>query len=182
MRIARGNLRGGLFLGTTVEGPVVTIEELKASVGIEPATIVSPPISANDIRKLAIAVYWPEEPPRLFWDEDYAAKTKWQGIIAPQEFNPFAWPVSGPGRLADPPGRIAGGRAFNAGSEMEYGVPMRPGDVITATDHIAEVYERRGRTGRLLFAVAETVWHNQRGEFVKRMRGSLVHVLPEGES
>ena len=44
-----------------------------------------------------IAVYWPDEPPRLYWDEEYARTTKWGGIIAPQEFNPFAWPPERPG-------------------------------------------------------------------------------------
>ena len=30
---------------------------------------VSPPVSVSDIRKWGIAVYWPDTPPRLFWDE-----------------------------------------------------------------------------------------------------------------
>ena len=51
------------------------------------------PISLSDIRKFAIAVYWPQTPPRLFWDEEYARTTRWGGIIAPQDFNPFAWPI-----------------------------------------------------------------------------------------
>ncbi|HZU76165.1 MAG TPA: MaoC family dehydratase N-terminal domain-containing protein, partial [Dehalococcoidia bacterium] len=48
----------------------------------------SPPVSLSDIRKWAIAVYWPEVPPRIFWDEEYAKTTRWGGIIAPQDFNP----------------------------------------------------------------------------------------------
>lgn len=158
-----------------------TIEELLASKGREKPIVVSPVVSASDIRRHAIAVYWPETPPRLFWDEDYARQTKWQGIIAPQEFNPFAWPIAGPGRLPQSPAVVPGARNFNAGTEIEYGVPVRPGDVITATERIADVYERRGRSGRLLFITAETIWRNQRGELVRLMRGSHVQVLPEGE-
>ena len=44
---------------------------------------VSPPVSESDIRKWAIASYWPEKPPQLFWDHEYAKGTKWGGIIAP---------------------------------------------------------------------------------------------------
>ena len=54
------------------------------------------PISLNDIIKWAIAVYWPEQPPRLYWDEDYAKTTRFGSIVAPQDFNPFAWPVDRP--------------------------------------------------------------------------------------
>ena len=37
---------------------------------------VAPPIALADIRKCAIAVYWPENPPPLYWDEDYGTGTK----------------------------------------------------------------------------------------------------------
>ena len=66
------------------------MEEAKGKWG-EPRR--SPPIAASDIRKWAIATYWPETPPPIYWDEDYAKTTRWGGIIAPQDFNPFAWPV-----------------------------------------------------------------------------------------
>ena len=54
------------------------------------------PIEASDIRRWAIATYYPEQPPRLFWDEEYAKTTRWGGIIAPPEFNPFAWQIDTP--------------------------------------------------------------------------------------
>jgi N-terminal half of MaoC dehydratase len=36
---------------------------------------VSYPVSESDIRKWAIAVYWGETPPRLYWDAEYARGT-----------------------------------------------------------------------------------------------------------
>ena len=39
----------------------------------------------------ALAVYYPDVPPRLFWDEEYARSTRHGGIVAPEDFNPFAW-------------------------------------------------------------------------------------------
>lgn len=155
----------------------MTLGELKASVGSE-CRWVAPPVAASDMRKFAIAAYWPDAPPRIFWDEAYAKETRWGGIIAPQEFNPFAWPIQGPGRLPITPSRIHGARTYNAGSEVEYHAPIRPGDVITATDRVAELYERTGRSGRLIFVVSETRWENQRGDLVKIQRGRHVQVLP----
>ena len=49
------------------------------------------PITDSDIRRWAIAVYYPEPAPRLFWDAEYAAGTVHGGIVAPEDFNPFAW-------------------------------------------------------------------------------------------
>ena len=137
----------------------------------EPAA--APPISTSDIRKWAIAVYWPETPPRIFWDEEYAKTTKWGGIIAPQDFNPFAWPIeplprarsglegmemnSGPGT-----------HVMNGGQTDYYGVPMRPGDVITTSSALVDWNEREGRLGLTIYTNSETRWTNQNGELVKR--------------
>ena len=75
---------------------------------------LSYPVAASDIRRWAIAVYWPERPPPLFWDEEYAVTTRWGGIIAPQDFNPFAWPVGRPAMA--PPGMGGGGGGRGAGA------------------------------------------------------------------
>src|SRR5580658_1878790 len=93
----------------------------------------SPPIAASDIRRWAIATYWPETPPPIYWDEAYARTTRWGGVIAPPDFNPFAWPVRRPAAAATAPGET-GLRltTMNGGQTDSYGAPMRPGDVITA--------------------------------------------------
>ena len=146
-------------------------------VGQELRRVTSPPASLSDIRKHAIAVYWPEKPPRLFWDEEYARQTSWGGIVAPEDFNPFAWPIDGPGRFPYGVDLPETARTFNAGSDAEYFNPIRPGDVITAADTLVDVYQRTGQAGRLLFMVTETRWTNQRGQLVKTQRGTRVVVL-----
>ena len=138
---------------------------------------VSPPISPSDIRKWAIAVYWPETPPRLYWDEEYAKTTRWGGIIAPPEFNPFAWPVHReptPGLNTGPEGGGVGTRGMNGGQVLEYFAPMHPGDVISSTTALVDWYERRTRLGLTLFAISETRWTNQRGELVKVSRNTAI--------
>jgi len=147
------------------------------------------PIDASDIRRWAIAVYYPEPPPRLFWDAAYAAGTTHGGIVAPEEFNPFAW--TPPDRA---PARTGGGDApdpnylerslgldppstrfmLNGGVSASYGVRMRPGDVITSSTSLAGYRERPGRLGLMLFSTTADEWTNQDGELVKRSEMTLI--------
>ncbi|HKV22600.1 MAG TPA: MaoC family dehydratase N-terminal domain-containing protein [Mycobacterium sp.] len=129
------------------------------------------PIDRSDIRKWAIATYWPAQPPRLYWDEEYARSTRWGGIIAPDDFNPFAWPVeppdTGPARYALPRPGEPGQRMLNGGVEFVFGVPMRPGDVITSRWRVRDAVERDGRLGRTLRVELERELHNQHGHLVR---------------
>ena len=130
------------------------------------------PVTESDIRRWAIAVYWPETPPKIYWDVDYAADTRWGGIIAPQDFNPFAWPVerAGPASAGALPGQKTekGGNVLNGGQKDIYFEPMRAGDVITARTRLTHWEERHGRNGLTLFQYTETEWHNQKEQLVKR--------------
>ena len=133
---------------------------------------VSQAIAACDIRRWAIATYWPERPPPLYWDEAVARGTRWRGIIAPPDFNPFAWPVERPPRRAGPaPGPRPDGKpltGMNGGQTDTYGVPMRPGDVIRAKSRLTDWTEREGRLGLTLYVTTETEWSNQKDELVRR--------------
>ena len=72
---------------------------MRGAIGRQYGQRTSFPISTSDIRKWAQAVYYPEPPPRLYWDEAHAATTSYGGIVAPEDFNPFAWMTA-----AGPPG------------------------------------------------------------------------------
>jgi hypothetical protein len=167
-------------------------EEMRGLIGRPLETLVSFPIDTSDIRRWAIAVYYPEPPPRQHWDATSAEAAEWGGIIAPDEFNPFAWMSAerrGPGPEVEPleadrtllmagatehllgvkPPDLTHG--LNGGIEVVYGpAPMRPGDVITDTAAISEYAEREGRLGLMLFTTTDHVWMNQRGEHVKTQR------------
>ena len=152
--------------------------QMEQAKGVWGAETVSFPISESDIRKWAIAVYWPQTPPRLYWDAAYAATTRWGGIVAPEDFNPFAWPV--PTGQAEPVGAVPGqqndrgSNLLNGGQADTFGVRMRPGDVITSRTRLARWEERYGRNGLTLFTYAETEWRNQNGEFVKRRVATII--------
>ena len=156
--------------------------EMRALVGREMRRWVSFPVSSSDIRRWAIAVYYPECPPSRFWDAQAAAVSRYGGIVAPEDFNPFAWMVAEPkgqstmAAVAGNADAIENGldaagpglkHALNGGIQIAYGVPMRPGDVITSVITLAEYRERLGSLGLMLFTSMKTVWTNQSGEIVK---------------
>jgi hypothetical protein len=182
MPVTNASSSGHEFAALLQESTVVTAHpetlvtadmiESKGKLG-EPS--VSPPIALSDIRKWAIAVYWPDAPPRIYWDEEYARSTTHGGIVAPLDFNPFAWPiVKGPTSQArtTAEGAGQGARGMNGGQTEEYDAPMRPGDVITSTSALVEWYERTTRLGLTLFTITETRWTNQNGETVKVKRST----------
>jgi hypothetical protein len=162
--------------------------ELLALVGREVRRTTSFPIADSDVRRWAIAVYHPQRAPRLFWDAEYAAGTVHGGIVAPEDFNPFAWMAQstvlaapdGEGGAQSVPEALLGATVppttamVNGGLEVEYGVRMRPGDVITSVSTVGEYKEREGRLGLMLFSSTVDTWTNQRGETVKTSRNTLI--------
>ena len=146
------------------------------------------PIALSDIRRWAAAIYYPESPPRLFWDEEYAASTSHGGVVAPEEFNPFAWfTADGPVLPSSYEGAVRGmgpeealgisgpetNFIQNGGLEMVHGARMRPGDVITSgLTTLREYRERETRLGLMLITTTETTWTNQRDEMVRVTRAT----------
>ena len=63
---------------------------------------------------------------------------------------------------------------LNGGNRFEYFEPVRAGDRITATGRVADVYEKSGSSGSLLFIVFETDYVNQYGRTVARLRGTAI--------
>jgi hypothetical protein len=164
----------------TQQHPAIT-DEMRARIGVESAPRVSYPVDKSLIRIWAIAVAWPEPPDRLFWDEDYAGKTRYGGIIAPPYFNPFAFQIDEARMRApvrDSTAERGGRPGGNAGGGAEYtGVPIRPGDVITSRSKVVDIIVRSGRSGETLYTVTETRWTNQRDDLVRVYRGSSFQLL-----
>jgi len=154
-------------------------DEMRGIVGKVMAALTSFPISTSDIRKWAAAVYYPEVPPRLFWDETYAASTRFGGIVAPEEFNPFAVMTEDPKPTTRIQTRGRFERAFGVEPPLAKailqteirvtytGVRMRPGDVIRSTQRITEYFEREGRMGLQLYTTVSNEYVNQLEEQIK---------------
>ncbi len=163
-------------------------DEMRAAIGTRLGRRVSYPVSESDIRRWAVAVYWPAEPPRRFWDGEHAKQTRRGGIVAPEEFNPFAWMVAekeepdvqfesnDPDRTEKLLGITGPGLKFqlNGGQQVDYGVPIRPGDVITSVTTLDDYAERESRLGVMLLTVMLDTWTNQNAETVKESRMTLI--------
>jgi hypothetical protein len=153
---------------------------MRAAIGEVVDWRISYPVSESDIRRWAVAVYYPDDPPRRFWDAAYA-KEAHGGITAPEEFNPFAWMAADqmspaiaprkrdPDRIEKAIGLPGPGlrNQVNGGSEAVYGEPMRTGDVIRSETRLKEYRERPGRLGFMLITLTEVTWTNQRGAVVR---------------
>lgn len=150
-----------------------------AWIGRATEPVVSLPVDANDIRRWAMAVYYPDAPRAAFFDLGVASLLPWGGLVAPRDFNPFAWvdefrPEAYPWMRGM--GNEAGRRGLNGGQQSTYVAPIRPGDVITCTATLVDAYEKDGRIGPMLFLVDESRWTNQRDELVKLgYRTSIYH-------
>lgn len=160
-------------------------DEMRGLIGREFGKQVSYPVERNDIRRWAIAIYYPELPPKHYIDEDEAKKL-FGAMVAPEDFNPFGWVSADPG-LREPSGDGEGkfdydfvehqfgvegpGSAanLNSGLEVEYGVRIKPGDVITKISRIKDYVEKdSSKFGKMLFTYIESEATNQNGEMVTR--------------
>jgi hypothetical protein len=63
---------------------------------------------------------------------------------------------------------------LNGGNRFEYLVPVMMGDEITSRGRVADVFEKEGSSGNLLFILFETDYVNQRGDLVARLRGTMI--------
>ncbi len=127
------------------------------------------PVGANDIRRWSMAVHYPEPSPARYYDEAVAKQGAWGGLVAPRDFNPFAWMQGVQNRMPwmRGVGTEPGERILNGGQRSLHFERIRPGDVITAQLSLTDAYERDGRLGTMLFLITETRWTNQDGKLVR---------------
>jgi len=93
--------------------------------------------------------------------EEITAPAARADLVAPPTFV-----IRARGNLFKPPqlGEVQLG--FDAGKDIEFGVPIRPGDVLTSVVTVHDIYEKTGRSGSMSFIVLRTVVTNQRDELV----------------
>jgi acyl dehydratase len=64
---------------------------------------------------------------------------------------------------------------FDAGKDIQLGVPVRPGDTVEIRSTLHEVYEKTGRTGSMYFVVIRFIMTNQRGEMLAVVDNRFMH-------
>jgi len=123
-------------------------------------------VTAEMIQAFAQAVG--DTDPR-YMDAETAPHGPSAGLIAP----PIFYDVFRADQVPDPKVKF-GKVTFNAGQRCEFYAPIRPGDTITMKTRITDVYEKTGRTGKMVFIVRETTYENQQGEKVAMVEQSQV--------
>jgi len=117
--------------------------------------------------------------------EELVAFSRALGATRPEYIEPGAelvghptFPVRYKGRKFYPenlPATIDVRRGFDAGKDIQLGVPVRPGDMIDVRSTLHEVYEKTGRTGSMYFVVIRFTMTNQRGEMLAVIDNRFMH-------
>jgi acyl dehydratase len=139
------------------------VEFDRSALGVESAA-VSYDVEKGAIRKFAEAI-GDDEP--IYYDETAAQAAGFKTILAPPTFLCTF-------RAQELPDlQIQFGRVrLNGGNEYEYYKPIYAGDTITLTAKYADVSERSGRTGNMVFVITELTFTNQHGEVVAKGRNT----------
>jgi acyl dehydratase len=175
---------------TEPQGSIIS-PEMKALIGTETGRSAAvDDVSVSEIRRFAQAIF--DENP-IYYDADAGAQAKFKGLVAPASF-PFHMvrtrPLGVPDPMLDPDwdGREIGSSegqgpriewpegytTFHGGDEMEVYQLAKPGERISSTSRIANIYETKGRSGPLGLVVRETVYTNEKGEVLCINRNTMV--------
>lgn len=127
----------------------MSLEYDRSIIGSEFDRVTAAPVTAEDILEY-IAATGEIQPPaaaaELVAPPTYVVCVRRRHLLPPQV------------------GKIRFG--FDAGKDIQFGVPIRPGDVLTSVTTVHDIYEKTGRSGIMAFVVVRTVVTNQRGEQV----------------
>ena len=137
-----------------VEGSLIT-DEMRKAIGIELSRV------EFDIEKVLV---------RRFLEAVEDLNPLWKGVVPPSLFVTAF--TEGP--MVQLPFEMPLTRPVDGGGEWEFFLPIKLGDTITGVRKFADIREREGKTGKMLFTSWETTWSNQRDEVVAKGRGTVI--------
>ena len=111
----------------------------------------------------------------LFTNEAVARKLRFGGIVAPPTYLIVMRFIESQVANQRALLQIPYSRSLDGGSDWTYLEPVRPGDRLTATARIADLYEHDGSRGHMLFVVTEITYTNQFGEVAVRQRDTAIY-------
>ena len=137
-------------------------------------------VEKGAIRKFADAV---DDQNPLYWDEGYARNSRYGAIITPPGF--FGWPTTWTGggplfseattQLMDALAKTGYSRLFDGGIEYEFFTPVRAGDTLMARSMFKNIAERKSQGEVRVFVFTETIYHNQNGHLVAKVKQIFVY-------
>lgn len=139
-------------------------ERLKGRIGTTGATVVRR-VEEGALVKFALATGQTDP---LYVDPEAARRGPYGAVLAsPTYLSTFTNGTMGDGFFDfDLPVKMF----LHTDDAVELGAPIVAGDEISATARYADVYLRQGRSGAMLFQVAELTMTNQRDEHVATLR------------
>jgi hypothetical protein len=166
-------------------------DEVKAAIGVESEPFeATHPVEASEVRRFHHATMDPA--PRYF-DEGWAKKSRYGGLVAPPAFPVHAFRRAPDGAdpldaMGDPdfdgrnrrlrPGLPALDiplvRLLNGGYEYEFFRYARQGERIRCKSRFKDIYQRDGKTGPMVFVVIEDLYTNERGERLLKTINTLI--------
>lgn len=149
--------------------------ELRALLGTMTAPVINE-VEPGAIRRYAEAV---GDPNPLYRDVEYARKSRYGELISPPGF--FGWQKQVTAGAVDMMVPVFAAllnagllRILDAGREYEFFLPVRAGDTLAWYAKFADVQEREGKSGRMVFVTMEITYMNQHGDLVAKARQTFI--------
>ena len=70
--------------------------------------------------------------------------------------------------------QIGGGFGIDGGNREEVHAPLRPGETVTATPTIADIFEKTGRSGSMIFIVQRMEFRNDADQLVSTVDWKMI--------
>lgn len=143
-------------------------EEIRSMIGIE----LGPKTYKIDQSMITKFTDVTGDPNHLWADKGYARERGYDDAVVPPTFliNFFSLDQDEWARLVKCPLPTV----LAGGSEVEHFIPVVVGDSITVTGKLADVQEKMGKNGKLLFLIFERTYKNHRGELVTKVRQTFI--------
>ncbi len=103
----------------------------------------------------------------LYYDEEYARKSRYGSIIAPPGSSEGLIGVMGAMIEAGYAGILDGGMAY------DFFLPVRAGDTLVASPKVLDVTAKEGKT-KMMIVRFETTYYNQNGDLVAKSYHTLI--------
>lgn len=154
-------------------------DEVRAQIGQLTQDPVSAVITARDSQRYAMAV---DDMNPVYFDEDAARAAGYRTLVCPPTFVGHVVAATRPLGELRTDGLFRGGsklrlglsRVMAGGDAWEFELPGYVGDTITAESRLFSVTEHEGSKGPFVTSVVETVFTNQDGAVVARLKQTAI--------
>lgn len=150
--------------------------EVRAMLGVESERLYT--VTSINIKRFAQAI---GDNNPLYFDEEYAAKTTYGGIVAPPLFfqsltfdDVPVESLSADGSPVELNVPVPAKRAVGGSSQYELFIRARPGDEVKVVSKLNNVFTKTGRSGLLYFIESITEFRNKKNELMARETANYI--------